>query len=301
MRPFSASIRTNRNPKIIVFGSTALKIARKSLDKFILEKDKELYSRLQHRINTEYIKSKKNSDFRERNIRLNTVYNLVKEQKRLERIDTQLKNYEKVQNHSYLYYLENKRREEKIKKYKNDYRKKERKCKIIIANGLFKKIQNNKGYPKDFIIQRINEIKRKRALREKELKNKLSQKEQYLNIFKEMKDKNNEKRRMELDNILKIRSYRIIRLNSEETKQREELRKEIEKRNMEIDKFIYEKEKINEQKRNIYDFYDKKYEKYSDRIDNILYKKDLDKDAINQIKLMSCEESALIGLGQNLS
>ena len=116
-----------------------------------------------------------------------------------------------------------------------------------------------------------------------------------------MKDKNNEKRRMELDNILKIRSYRIIRLNSEETKQREELRKEIEKRNIEIDKFIYEKEKINEQKRNIYDFYDKKYEKYSDRIDNILYKKDLDKDAINQIKLMSCEESALIGLGQNLS
>ena len=42
-----------------------------------------------------------------------------------------------------------------------------------------------------------------------------------------------------------------------------------------------EKEKINEEKRNIIDYYNNKYQLYSGRIDDILYKKDLDKEAIN--------------------
>ena len=35
-------------------------------------------------------------------------------------------------------------------------------------------------------------------------------------------------------------------------------------------------------KRNIIDFYNNKYQLYSGRIDDILYKKDLDKEAINK-------------------
>ena len=62
-----------------------------------------------------------------------------------------------------------------------------------------------------------------------------------------------------------------------------------------------EKEKINEEKRNIIDFYNNKYQLYSGRIDDILYKKDLDKEAINQIQLMSSEDPTLSGLAQNLN
>ena len=300
MRSLSASVKGNRNRNINTFGSTALKKARQSLDKFIFQKNVELFNRLQHRINTEYVKAKTKNDFYKRDIKLNTAYQLVKEEKRMKRIDTQLKNYEKFQNHTYLYYEENKKREEKIDKYKKDYKIKEKKIKIILANELIKKFQNNKEYPKDYIMTRLNEIKRRNILRKKKLQNKLWQKDIYLIEYKEMKEKNCEIKRIELENMIKLRNFRINRLLTEESKQREEKRKEIEKRNNYIDKYILLKEKINEQKRNINDKYSLKYEMYSGRIDKILYKKDLNKKTINQIKFMSSNEQALIGLGQNL-
>ena len=40
---------------------------------------------------------------------------------------------------------------------------------------------------------------------------------------------------------------------------------------------------------------------YSDRIDSILFKKDLNQRSINQIQFMSSNEPALAGLGQNLN
>ena len=76
--------------------------------------------------------------------------------------------------------------------------------------------------------------------------------------------------------------------------------KKIEKRNKDIDRLLFEKEKINEQKRNISDYYTNKYEIYSDKIDNILYKKDFDNNVIKQIHMMSSTDHALAGLGQNL-
>ena len=68
MRPFSASSSSSR--KKITFGSTALQNIRKSFDKFKFQKEQELFSRLQHRIDTEYIKSKAHKDFYKRDTRL---------------------------------------------------------------------------------------------------------------------------------------------------------------------------------------------------------------------------------------
>ena len=116
MRPFSSSSKDSRNKKNIVFGKTALENARKSFERFKSEKDKELFSRLQHRINTEYIKSKTNDDFHKRDIRLNTAYQFIKEQQKYNRLDNQVKNYEKIQNHSHLFNKENQKKAEKILK-----------------------------------------------------------------------------------------------------------------------------------------------------------------------------------------
>ena len=91
-----------------------------------------------------------------------------------------------------------------------------------------------------------------------------------------------------------------INFLTEQSKQREEIWKKIEKRNKDIDRLLFEKEKINEQKRNISDYYTNKYEIYSDKIDNILYKKDFDNNVIKQIHMMSSTDHALAGLGQNL-
>ena len=301
MRPYSSSSKGRRNKNSIVFGKTALENIRRSLDRFKLEKDRELFSRLQHRINTEYIKSKANDDFHKRDIRLNTAYQFIKEQQKFIRLDNQVKNLEKFQNHSCLYNKENKKRAEKILKYINEYKIKEKRVKLIRSQELNKKMENNKGYPQDIISKRLDDIRLKGILRHKALKVKLSEKDVYLNKYKEEKEKKLELKRKESENILKLRNYRINQLFSELNKKREEKRKEMDKKNRDIEIFISEKEKINDQKRNIIDIYNNKYHMYSDRIDSILFKKDLNQRSINQIQFMSSNEPALAGLGQNLN
>ena len=86
----------------------------------------------------------------------------------------------------------------------------------------------------------------------------------------------------------------------EEDNLREEKRKEIERKNDKINNFIYEKELINEKIININDNYSKKYQKYKNRIDDILYKRYLNNDALNQIKLMASSDPSISRLGHNL-
>ena len=86
----------------------------------------------------------------------------------------------------------------------------------------------------------------------------------------------------------------------DEDKIREEKRKEIEKKNEDINNFLFSKELINEQRININDNYSIKYQKYKNRIDDILYKKNLDGEVFNRIKLMTSFDPALSGLEQNL-
>lgn len=298
IRSFSGN---NRNRKKIVYGKTALKNARKSFDKFIIDKERELFSRLQHRIDTEYIKSKTKEDFYKRDTKLNAAYEFVKENKRYIRLENQVKNIEKFRNHSYLYNIENKKRKEKIRRYQNEYKIKENKIKITRERELNKRIERFKDYPQDIIIKRLNDMERKRNIKHKQLKLKLMIKDEYLNRLKEEKERNCIQKREEFENILKIKSYQIKILFTEQSKQREKIRKEINKRNKDINIFLNEKEKINEEKRNIIDYYNNKYQLYSGRIDDILYKKDLDKDAINKIQIMSSEDPSLAGLAQNLS
>ena len=298
IRSFSGN---NRNRKKIVYGKTALKNARKSFDKFIMDKERELFSRLQHRIDTEYIKSKTKEDFYKRDTKLNAAYEFVKENKRYIRLENQVKNIEKFRNHSYLYNIENKKRKEKIRRYQKEYKIKENKIKITRERELNKRIERFKDYPQDIIIKRLNDMERKRNIKNKQLKLKLMIKDEYLNRLKEEKERNCKQKREEFENILKIKSYQIKILFTEQSKQREKIRKEINKRNKDINIFLNEKEKINEEKRNIIDYYNNKYQAYSGRIDDILYKKDLDKEAINQIQLMSSEDPSLSGLAQNLN
>ena len=79
----------------------------------------------------------------------------------------------------------------------------------------------------------------------------------------------------------------------EKNKLIEDKRKEIEKRNEEIEKFLYEKELINQQKLDIIDHYKNKYLSYQKKIEDILYKKNLDNNSLNKIKLITSFEPAL--------
>ena len=99
--------------------------------------------------------------------------------------------------------------------------------------------------------------------------------------------------------MLKEKSFRVYGLIEEQNKLREKKRLEIEKRYEEIDKFLYERELINEQRMNINNHYTNKYHHYLNRIDDILFKKNLDRNAINKIKNMVSTDPVLIGLEQN--
>ena len=132
------------------------------------------------------------------------------------------------------------------------------------------------------------------------IKLKLHNKDLYLINLKNKKNEENNMKKIEQERILKERKFRIIEQKNEENKLREEIGKKIGKRNEEIDKFKYEKELINEKRININDNYTNKYLNYIGKIDNILFKKNLNKESLNQIKLIASSEPALSGLGQNL-
>ena len=282
-------------------GKTALKRARKSLEEWKNRKDSELFSSLQHRISCEFIKYRTFNNFYKKNLRLNCSINLIREKRKLARMEAKIKNIERFNSHNNLYTLQNKLKADKIIKYERDYRRKEEINKRIREKELAKRRKNEKEYPKEFILMRLDEMKDRENKKNKKLKLKLNKKDLYLNKLKAKKHEICEQRKINLENILKERSYRVYEIFDEQNKLREKKRKEITKRYEEIDKFLYEKELINEQRKNINTHYTNRYQNYLHRIDNILYKKYLDKNALNEIKYMIDTDPVLIGLEENFT
>jgi len=285
--------------KINNCGKTALKRARKSLEEWKNRKDSELFSSLQHRISCEFIKYRTFNNFYKKNLRINCSINLIREKRKLARMEAKIKNIERFNSHNNLYTLQNKLKADKIIKYERDYRKKEEINKRIREKELAKRRKNEKEYPKEFILMRLDEMKDRENKKNKKLRLKLNKKDLYLNKLKAKKHEICEQRKINLENILKERSYRVYEIFDEQNKLREKKRKEITKRYEEIDKFLYEKELINEQRKNINTHYTNRYQNYLHRIDNILYKKYLDKNALNEIKYMIDTDPVLIGLEEN--
>ena len=285
--------------KITNCGKTALKRARKSLEEWKNRKDSELFSSLQHRISCEFIKYRTFNNFYKKNLRINCSINLIREKRKLARMEAKIKNIERFNSHNNLYTLQNKLKADKIIKYERDYRKKEEINKRIREKELAKRRKNEKEYPKEFILMRLDEMKDRENKKNKKLRLKLNKKDLYLNKLKAKKHEICEQRKINLENILKERSYRVYEIFDEQNKLREKKRKEITKRYEEIDKFLYEKELINEQRKNINTHYTNRYQNYLHRIDNILYKKYLDKNALNEIKYMIDTDPVLIGLEEN--
>lgn len=280
-------------------GKTALKRARKSLEEWKNRKDSELFSSLQHRISCEFIKYRTFNNFYKKNLRINCSINLIREKRKLARMEAKIKNIERFNSHNNLYTLQNKLKADKIIKYERDYRRKEEINKRIREKELAKRRKNEKEYPKEFILMRLDEMKDRENKKNKKLRLKLNKKDLYLNKLKAKKHEICEQRKINLENILKERSYRVYEIFDEQNKLREKKRKEITKRYEEIDKFLYEKELINEQRKNINTHYTNRYQNYLHRIDNILYKKYLDKNALNEIKYMIDTDPVLIGLEEN--
>ena len=302
MRSVSANLSFEKKEKKrkINCGKTSLKNARKTLEKWKFRKDSELFSSIQYRLSTEFVKYKKTKDFYQKDSRINHAVEILKEKRRLARMETQVKNFEKFQRHSDLYTLNNEIKKRKILEYEKDYRKKEQKSRLIRENELAKRVKRGNEYPKEYIFQRLDDLKQKEKLKKKKIIYKLRKKDSFLIKFKEEAEKQCEMKKIKLENIIKERNYRITLMRYEEDKMRDEKRNEIEKRNDEINNFIYQKELINEKIININDDYSNKYQKYKNRIDDILHKRYLNNDTLNKIKLIASYDPSISRLGMNL-
>jgi len=302
IRPFSSNFESKKKGKRrkIDYGKTALLKAEKSFKEWKFRKDSELFSSLQHRINDEYLKFKTSNNFYTKDSRINHAVELIKEKRKFSRMESQIKNNEKFQNHSNLYTIQNEIKMEKIRQYEMNYRKKEQKSKLIREKELAKRNQKEKEYPKEEILRRMDVIKEKEKMLNNKLRLKLKNKDLYLKKFKEEGEKICQMRKINLENFIKERKYRIDMMHYEQDNLRGKKRKEIEKRNDDINNFLFEKELINEQKININDKNSIRYQNYKSRIDNILYKRDFDKKVLNKIKFMTSLDPTLSGLGKNL-
>ena len=269
------------------------------MEEWKFKKDSELFSSLQHRISNEFVKFKTSNNFYQKDSRINHAVELQKEKRRLTGIEAKMKNYEKVQNHSVLYSIQNEMKKEKIVQYEINYNKKEQKSKLIRENELIKRMQNRNNYPKEEILRNLDDIKEKEKMLNKKLRLKLKNKDLYLIKFKEEEEKKCKIRKINLENLIKERKYRINQLLYEQDKVREIKRKEIEKRNDQINNYIFAKELINEQRININDNYSNKYQTYKSRIDDLVNKNLFDLDALNKIKFMTSFDPTLPGPGQN--
>ena len=133
------------------------------------------------------------------------------------------------------------------------------------------------------------------------MRKRLKIKDLYLIKFKKKKDLKHQQKIIQFERILEGRKYRINQIITENNKSREELRKKRLKREEDINEFLSQKELINKEIRNINDDYNNRYHSYTGKIDHILYKRDLNKEALNQIKIMASFDPAISGLGQNLN
>jgi hypothetical protein len=81
---------------------------------------------------------------------------------------------------------------------------------------------------------------------------------------------------------------------------KEQKMKKIDERKDKINSFINEKEKINEEKRYINDNFTNQYNFYSQEINELMYKRPMDKTSLNNIRDMVCQNPQLAGITYNI-
>ena len=253
------------------YGETALQNAKKTLENLKMSHDSELFLSLQHKINSEFNKFRTSNSFYLKDSRINRNVEKVIEKRKLARKIMQSLNNEKFQRHYELYTVQNKMKNDKIRRYEKDYIKKEQKAILIKEKEIIKRKKKSNEFPKEIIILRLEQINDEEKKKIMKLKIKIKRKDLFLSNFNKEKDKLCKLKKIVNDDIYKEKIYKIKDFLYEKNKIIEDKRKEIEKRNLEIEKFLYEKELINHQKININDCYSNKYLNYKRKIDYLLH------------------------------
>ena len=94
--------------------------------------------------------------------------------------------------------------------------------------------------------------------------------------------------------------YRINQMKLDDNLKREKKRKELLMKNQQIDKFLKNMHLISEEKRFVNDNFSNKYNSYSNQITNLLYKRPMDRTALNNVQDIVSDNPNLAGVVQQV-
>ena len=94
--------------------------------------------------------------------------------------------------------------------------------------------------------------------------------------------------------------YRINQMKLDDNLKREKKRKELLMKNQQIDKFLKNMHSISEEKRFVNDNFSNKYNSYSNQITNLLYKRPMDRTALNNVQDIVSDNPNLAGVVQQV-
>jgi len=94
--------------------------------------------------------------------------------------------------------------------------------------------------------------------------------------------------------------YRINQMKLDNNLKREKKRKELLMKNQQINKFLKNMNSISEEKRLVNDNFTNRYNSYSDQITNLLYKRPMDRTALNNVQDIVSDNPNLAGAVQQV-
>ena len=226
-------------------------------------------------------------------------YYLKKEQ---QKEDIKLNNYYRFADHQ-LRYDEIKN---KVNQRNYDYFNKLKiitKNKILIEREKNKKSEERKQKieeKEDYIRQKLKMCELASNNFREKTKNKIREREM---ITQKIKDKNkliHDKKQEDNEERVKQVEFNKQQLELYDNLKKDKKIKEMDEKKDKINNLLYEKAKITEEKRYIYDNLAKQYGFYSQEINELMYKRPMDKTSLNNIRDMVSQNPKLAGITNNI-
>ena len=247
------------------------KMRRYSLDKKMREKDKLRRNMLG------LIRESK-----EENSKMNSFNRKSEHEHRLKLI----KNYNNEKNKEYLRKSKDKENYLKLLQNQKEEKYEEKRQMLKEKENNFRMNLNNCEIAENLFRKRVKQKIIDREISTKKLQDKFK-------LNWEMKIGENHQQEQDME-------YRINQMKLNDNLKREKKRKEILMKNQQIDKFLKNMHSISEEKRYVNDNFANRYNSYSDQITHLLYKRPMDRAALNNVQDIVSDNPNLAGVVQQV-
>ena len=258
------SQKVNKRNKV-PFGTTALQNARRALEQLREKKEEELYSRLQYRIKSEFLKYKTSNNYQKKQNHFNDLQNALRVNKQNDLFDRQLRQTERYQTHYFLNEQQKKCKNDKINNYKKLYIEKENQIRNNINNRINERLiekQNDEEIKTQEVKYKLKLLNLQDKRRRYTLDKKMREKDEERRIKKDIRD-NERKNYLEQKNIEKSQeiSYALdlIKQQQNNFNKKYELKEKKEKEKIEKLNLKKQKEKEERELNNYYRMSENEY------------------------------------------